>query len=139
MVLPHQKHDSHSILEEKGTDQLSIRINDQRNDIIVKPLNSFSFISETPFQTKFKTPVKKNNESLHQQFLLLNDTDITSDDEELIHTRIPKQDSSFTTEVTRRNLTRRNLFNHDKSKSTTTQDIISAFDEQTNSQPTTPC
>ena len=34
-----------------------------------------------PFQTKFKTPIKKNNKTLHQQSLLLNDTDVTSDDE----------------------------------------------------------
>ena len=60
-VLPHQKHDSHQILADYGTDQFSIRINDKRNDIVVKPLQSFSFKSITPFQTKFKTPIKKNN------------------------------------------------------------------------------
>ena len=63
-VLPHQKHDPHSILADYGTDQFSIRINDKGNDIIVKPLNSISFKSVTPFQTKFKHPVKKNNKSL---------------------------------------------------------------------------
>ena len=84
-TLPHQKNDSHPMLADYGTDQFLIRINDIRNDIIVKPLNSFSFKSLTPFQTKFKTPVKTNNKSLHQQqSLLLNDTDITSDDEEHI-------------------------------------------------------
>ena len=41
-VFPHQKHDSHPILEDYGTDQFSIRIIDKGNDIIVKPLNSFS-------------------------------------------------------------------------------------------------
>ena len=45
-----------------------------------------------PFQTNFKTPIKKNNESLHQQSLLLIDSIFTSDDEEHIYTRIPKQD-----------------------------------------------
>ena len=59
--LPHQKHDSHPILADYGTDQFSIRINDKGNDIVVKPLQSFSFKSITPFQTKFKTPIKKNN------------------------------------------------------------------------------
>ena len=78
-ILPHQKHDSHPILADYGTDQFSIRINDKGNDIIVKPLQSFSFKSVTPFQTKFKTPTKKNNKTLHQQSLLLNDTDVTSD------------------------------------------------------------
>ena len=97
-VLPHQKLDSNPILADYGTYQFSIRINDKGNDIIVKPLNSFSFKSVTQFQTKFKTPLKKNNKTLHQQYRLLNDTDITSDDEEHIYTRIPKQDLSFTTD-----------------------------------------
>ena len=84
-ILPHQKHDSHPILADYGTDQFSIRINDKGNDIVVKPLQSFSFKSITPFQTKFKTPIKKNNKTLHQQSLLLNDTDVTSDDEDHIY------------------------------------------------------
>ena len=48
-ILPHQNHDSHPILAEYGTDQFSIRINDKGNDIVVKPLQSFSFKSVTPF------------------------------------------------------------------------------------------
>ena len=99
-VLPHQKHDSHPILADYGTDQFSIRINDQGNDIVVKPLQSFSFKSVTPFQTKFKTPIKKNNKTLHQQSLLFDDTDITSDDEGHIYTKIPKPDSSFLPDTT---------------------------------------
>ena len=67
--LPHQKHDSHPILDGYGTEQFSIRINDKGNDIIVKPLQSFSFKCITPFQTNFKTPIKKNNKTLHQQYL----------------------------------------------------------------------
>ena len=58
-ILPQQKHDSRAILADYGTDQFSIRIDDKGNDIIVKPLQSFSFKSLTPFQTKFKTPIKK--------------------------------------------------------------------------------
>ena len=99
-ILPHQKHDSHPILADYGTDQFSIRINDKGNDIVVKPLQSFSFKSITPFQTKFKTPTKKNNKTLHQQSLLLNDTDVTSDDEDHIYTRIPKSNSSFLQDTT---------------------------------------
>ena len=34
-ILPHQKHDSHPILADYGTDQFSIRINDKGNDIVV--------------------------------------------------------------------------------------------------------
>ena len=99
-VLPHQKHDSHPILADYGTDQFSLRINDKGNDIIVKPLNSFSFNAITPFQTKFKAPAKKHNKSLHQQSLLLNDTDVTSDDDDHIYTRIPKTNSSFIYDTT---------------------------------------
>ena len=58
-VLPHRKHDSHPILAVFGTNQFSIRINDQGNDNIVKPLKSCSFISVTPFQTKFNTCQKE--------------------------------------------------------------------------------
>ena len=54
----------------------------------------------TPVQTKFKTPIKKNNKTLYQQSLLLNDTDITSDDEDYIYTRIRKPDSSFLHDTT---------------------------------------
>ena len=62
-ILPHQKHDSHPTLADYGTDQFSIRNNDKGNDIVVKPLHSFSFKSVTPFQTKFKTPIKKNKKN----------------------------------------------------------------------------
>ena len=98
--LPHQKHDSHPILADYGTEQFSIRINDKGYDIVVEPLHSFSFKSVTPFQTKFKTPIKKNNKTLHQQSLILNDIDITSDDDDPIYTRIPKYDISFSTDTT---------------------------------------
>ena len=85
---------------DKRTHQFSIRINDKGNDIFVKPLNSFSFKSVTPFQTKFRASVKKNIKSLHQPSLLLNETDITSDDEEHVYTRIQKQGSYFTSDKT---------------------------------------
>ena len=88
-ILPHQKHDSHPILAYYGTDQFSIRINDKGIDIIVKPLDSFSFKSIGSFQNKYKTPAKKHTKSLHQPSLLLIDTDVTSDDDDHILTRIP--------------------------------------------------
>ena len=130
-ILPHQKHDSHLILAEHGTDQFSIRINDKGNVILVKPLHSFSFKSVTPFQTKFKTPIKKNNKTLHQQSLLLNDTDFTSDDEDHIYTRIPKNDSSFSTDKTLQD--NEHYSTLQKSPSTTPQESTSAINVQTNS------
>ena len=134
--LPHQKHDSHPILADYGTDQFSIRINDKGNDIVVKPLQSFSFKSVTPFQTKFKTPRKKNNETLHQQSLLLNDADITSDDEDHTYTRIPKSDSSFLPDTT---LQTQNYSTLNKSTYNTPQKYVSAINVQTNLRSLTHC
>ena len=130
-ILPHQKHDSHPILADYGTDQFSIRINDKGNDIVVKPLHSFSFKSVTPFQTKFKTPINKNNKTLHQQSLLLNDTDITSDDEDHIYTRIPKNNSSFSTDKTLQDTEHYSTLKNPSSD--TPQETTSAINVQTNS------
>ena len=130
-LLPHQKHDSHPILADYGTDQFSIRINDKGNDIVVKPLHSFLFKSVTPFQAKFKTPIKKNNKTLHQQSLLLNDTDITSDDEDHIYIRIPKNDSSFSTDKTLQE--KEHYSTLKKPSSNTPQETTSAINVQTNS------
>ena len=134
-ILPHQKHDSHPILADYDTDQFYIRINDKGNDIVVKPLHSFSFKSVTLFQTKFKTPNKKNNKTLHQQSLLLNDTDVTSDDEDHIYTRIPKYDSSFSTDPT----LQENNSTLKKSPSNTPQETTSAIKVQTHSPSLTHC
>ena len=134
-ILSHQKHDSHPILADYGTDQFSIRINDKGIDIVVKTLQSFSFKSITPFQTKFKTPIRKNNKSLHQQSLLLNDTNITSDDEDHIYTRIPKYDSSFSTDTT----LQENYSTLQQWPSTTPQESASAINVQTNSSSITHC
>ena len=135
-ILPHQKHDSHPILADYGTDQFSIRINDKGNDIVVKPLQSFSFKSITPVQTKFKTPIKKNNKTLHQQSLLLNDTDITSDDEDHIYTRIPKSDSSFLHDTT---LQTENYSTLNKLTRNTSQKSVSAINVQSNLPSLTHC
>ena len=135
-ILPHQKHDSHPILADYGTDQFSIRINDKGNGNVVKPLQSFSFKSITPFQTKFKTPLKKNNKTLHQQSLLFNDTDITSDEEDHIYTRIPKPDSSLLHDTT---LQRENYSTLNKSIFNTPQKSVSAINVQTNLPSLTHC
>ena len=135
-ILPHQKHDSHPILADYGTDQFSIRINDNGNDIIVKPLQSFSFKSITPFQTKFKTPIKQNNKFLHQQPFLLNDTDITSDDEDHIYTRIPKFDSSFLHDTL---LQTENCSTLNKLTPKTSQKSVSAINVQTDLPSLTHC
>ena len=134
-IIPHQKHDSHPILADYGTDQFSIRINDKGIDIIIKPLQSFSFKSVTPFQTKFKTPIKKNKKTLHQQSLLLNDTDVTSDDEDHIYTRIPKSETPFSTDTTLQD----DYSTLKKSTPKPPQQITSAINVQTNSPSLTHC
>ena len=63
-VLPHQKNESNPILDDYGTDQFSIRINDTGNNFIVKPLNSFSFKSVTPFRQKSKHLSKRKRNLL---------------------------------------------------------------------------
>ena len=128
-ILPHQKQDSRPILADYCTDQFSFRINDKGNDIVVKPLQSFSFKSVTPFQTKFKTPLKKNNKTLHQQSLLLNDTDNTSVDEDHIYRRIPKSDCSFSPNTT---LQTENYSTLNKSTPNTSKKSVSAKNIQTN-------
>ena len=135
-ILPHQKHDSHPILADYGTDQFSIRINDKGNDIVVKPLQSLSFKSITPFQTKFKTPIKKNNKTLHQQSLLLIDTDVTSDDEDHIYTRISNSDSSFLQNTT---LQTENYSTLDQLTHITSQKSVSAINVQPNLPSLTHC
>ena len=135
-ILPHQKHDSHPILADYGTDQFSIRIHDKGKDIVVKPLQSFSFKSITPFQTKFRTPIKKNNKTLHQQSHLLNDTDVTSDDKDHINTRIPKCNSSFLQDTT---LQTENYSTLKQPTHNTSQKSVSAINVQSNLPSLTHC
>ena len=98
--------------------------------------NPLSFKSITPFQSKFKTPTKRNNKTLHQQSLLLNDTDITSDDEDHIYTRILKSDSSFLQDTT---LQTENYSTLNQSTHTTSQKSVSAINVQPNLPSLTHC
>ena len=78
-----RRNDCHPILADYGDDQFSIRINNKGEDIHTKPLDSFSFHSIVPFESKYKKPTKNQTKSFLQQSLILNDTDILSDDDEL--------------------------------------------------------
>ena len=77
-----QKNDCHPILADYGDDQFSIRINNKGEDIHIKPLDSFSFQSIVPFESKYKKPTKTQTKSLLQQSTILNDTEILGDDDE---------------------------------------------------------
>ena len=77
-----QKNDCHPILADYGEDQLSIRINNKGRDIHMKPLDSFSFKSIVPFESKSRRLTKNQAKSFLQQSTILNDTDILSDEDE---------------------------------------------------------
>ena len=77
-----QKNDCHPILADYGEDQFSIRIDNKGEDIHIKPLDSFSFQSIVPFESKYKIPTKNQAKSLLQQSTILNDTDFLSDKDE---------------------------------------------------------
>ena len=75
------KKDCHPILADYGEDQFSIRISNKGEGIHIKPLDSFSFKSNVPFESKYKRP-KNKAKSLLQQSTILNGTDILSDEDE---------------------------------------------------------
>ena len=77
-----QKNGYHPILADYGEDHFSIRINNKGEDIFIKPLDSFSFQSIVPFESKYKRPTKNQAKSLLQQSTIVNDTDILSDEDE---------------------------------------------------------
>ena len=96
-----QKNDCHPILADYGDDQFSIRINNKGEDIHIKPLDSFSFQSIVPFESKYKKPTKKQTKSLLEQSTILNDTDILSDEDELTQSNnIQHQNSDILKEHT---------------------------------------
>ena len=72
----------HPILADYGEDQFSIRINNKGEDIHIKTLDSFSFQSLVPFESKYKRPTKNQIKSLLQQSTILNDTYMLSDEDE---------------------------------------------------------
>ena len=77
-----QENDCHLILADHGDDQFSIRINNTGEDIHLKPLDSFSFKSMVPFESKYKRPTENQAKSLLQQSTILNDFDILCDEDE---------------------------------------------------------
>ena len=76
-----QKSDCHPILAYYGEDQFSIRIDNRGEDIHLKPLDSLSFQSIVPLESKYKRPTKNQTKSLLQQSTILNDTDIVGDED----------------------------------------------------------
>ena len=86
--------DCHPILADYEDDQFSIRLNNKGEDIHIKPLESFSFKSIVPFESKFKRPTKNQTKSLLQKSTILNDTDILSDDDEPTQTQNVKNQNT---------------------------------------------
>ena len=77
-----QKNICQRILADYGEDQFSIPINNKGEDIHKKTLDSFSFQSIVPFESKYNRPRKNKAKSLLQQSTILDDTDILSDEDE---------------------------------------------------------
>ena len=75
-----KKNDCHPIQVDYGEDQFSIRINNKGEDFHIKPVDSISFQSIVPLESKYKRPTKNQAKSLSQQSTILNDTDILSDE-----------------------------------------------------------
>ena len=82
-----KKNDCHPLLADYGEDQFSIHLNNKGEYIHIKPLDSFSFQSIVPFESKHKRPTKNQAKSLLQQSTILNDTDVLSDEDEPNHTQ----------------------------------------------------
>ena len=78
-----QKNDCHPILAEYGEDHFSIRVTNKGEDISINPLNSFTFQSFVPFESKYKRSTKNQAKSLLQQSTILIDTDVLTDEDEL--------------------------------------------------------
>ena len=57
-IKDNQNNDCHPILADYDEDQFSFRINNKGEDISIKLLNSFSFQSFVPFESKYKRPTK---------------------------------------------------------------------------------
>ena len=91
-----QKYDCHPVLADYGEDQFSIRINNKGEDIHIKPLDSFSFQSIVPFESKYKRPTKSKTKSLLQQSTILNDTDLLSDEDDTNHSQDTKDQNTNT-------------------------------------------
>ena len=75
--------------------------------VILTRVTVISLNIQTPFNLnlllifkKIKNTQIKHKKDLHQQSLLLIDSDITSDDDELIYTRIPNDTSVFLSDTT---------------------------------------
>ena len=59
-----KKNDCHPSLADYGEDQIYTGINTKGDDIHIKPLDSFSFKSIGPFESKYKRPTKNQAKSL---------------------------------------------------------------------------
>ena len=91
-----ENNDCHPILADSIEDQFSIRINNKGEDIHIEHLDSFSFRSIVPFESKHKRPTKNQAKSLLQQSTILNDTDILSDEDETNQSQNTKSQNTNT-------------------------------------------
>ena len=64
-----------------GNDQFSICIKGEGKNIIIDPLDWISIEAAKTLQQQYKKPINKNTQALLQQSTILNDSDITNNDD----------------------------------------------------------
>ena len=79
-LLPSQGDDFHFDLSDFGNDHFSTRSNDTGENIIIKPLKSFSVEAVKTFESLYEKPTEKNTKTLLQHSAILDDTEITDKD-----------------------------------------------------------
>ena len=95
-----QKNDCHPILVDYGDDQSSIRINNKGEDIHIKPLDSFSFQSIVPFESKYKKNRQRTKQNLSYNNRQFSKILIRDDDELTQSNNIQHQNSDILKEHT---------------------------------------
>ena len=88
-VVPSQKDNCHSVLAEFGIDKFFNRTKDEDENILSKPLDSFSFEPIRPFQLQYKNTNQRNTKTVLQQSAHLNDTVLT-DSDDIFEKKIPQ-------------------------------------------------
>ena len=93
-VFPSQKYDWHTVLADFRKGQFSIGVFEERDNIIIKALDSLSFKAVKRLQCQHKKPTIKITKTILQKSASLNDTDITDNDDP-IEKKIPQNVAPF--------------------------------------------
>ena len=81
-----------------GNDQSSICTKGEGKNIIIDPLDWISFEAAKTLQLQYKKPINKNTQTLFQQSAILNDSDITNNDDPIEKT-LPQNGDVFSPDL----------------------------------------